>query len=121
MVDVQIALGLDFEINEGMARQLLQHMVEEAHAGLDLEFSRTVEIKGDADARFGSGARQRGLAHVLGVPANSGAVLAGGASAIQGGSSLLFPRPRAYMKPIFQQVRAHERAGTDAADMAWHD
>ena len=34
-IDVQIAFGLDVEIDQRMARQLLEHVVEEADAGLD--------------------------------------------------------------------------------------
>ncbi len=32
-IDVQVALGLERDVDQGVARQLLQHVVEEADAG----------------------------------------------------------------------------------------
>ena len=49
VVDVQVALGLDRHVDQRMARQLLQHMVEEADAGGDVEAAGAVDIDGDRD------------------------------------------------------------------------
>ena len=49
VVDVQVALGLDRHVDQRMARQLLQHVVEEADAGRDVEAAGAVDIDGDRD------------------------------------------------------------------------
>ena len=51
-VDMQIALRLHLEIDQAVARELLQHMVEKADAGRDLGTARAVEIDRDADLGF---------------------------------------------------------------------
>ena len=49
VVDVQVALGLDRHVDQRVARKLLQHMVEEADAGGDIEAAGAVDIDGDRD------------------------------------------------------------------------
>ena len=49
VVDMQVALGLDRHVDQRMARKLLQHMVEEADAGRDIEAARAVDIDCDRD------------------------------------------------------------------------
>ena len=49
-VDVQVALGLDLEIDQAVAGDLLEHVVEEADAGGELGGAGAVEV----DARPGS-------------------------------------------------------------------
>ena len=61
-IDPQIALGRDFEIDEAVAGQLLQHMVEETNAGGDGIASRPIQIDLDADIRLASRAVDRGAA-----------------------------------------------------------
>jgi len=51
-VDMQIALGRDLEIEHAVARDLVEHVVEERHAGGQRRFSAAVKIEGNADLRF---------------------------------------------------------------------
>ena len=52
VVDVQVALGLDRHVDQRMARQLVEHMVEEADAGRDVGLAGAVDIDGDRDLGF---------------------------------------------------------------------
>src|SRR5208283_2117205 len=47
LVDVEVALGFDFEIEETMARETIQHVIEEGNAGGDLAASAAVELERD--------------------------------------------------------------------------
>ena len=49
VVDMQVALGAQRDVDQAVARQLLQHVVEEADAGLDVVCAGAVEIDGDGD------------------------------------------------------------------------
>src|SRR5581483_326628 len=51
-VDVQIALRFDLEVDHGVARDLVQHVVEEADAGGELGPAGAVEIELDANLGF---------------------------------------------------------------------
>ena len=51
-IDVQIALCLDLQVDEAVARQLFQHMIQKADAGIDGILAAAVEIEGDADLGF---------------------------------------------------------------------
>ncbi len=51
-VDVQIALGFDFEIDQAVARNLIEHVIEEADAGRELGGPCAVEVDPHADLRF---------------------------------------------------------------------
>src|SRR3546814_4930489 len=52
LVDVKVALHAHRDVDQRMARQLLDHMVEEADAGGHRIIARAVEIDGDRDIRF---------------------------------------------------------------------
>ena len=43
-VDVQVALGLDLEVDQAVARDLVEHVVEERHAGGELRRAGAVEV-----------------------------------------------------------------------------
>ena len=55
-IDVQVALGLERDVDQGVAGQLLQHVVEEADAGGDVIGASAVEIDGRLDLRLLGGA-----------------------------------------------------------------
>ena len=63
VVDVQVALGLDGQVDAGMARQQVEHVVEEADAGRDRRRAGAVEIDRDLDVGFLGGALDRTFAH----------------------------------------------------------
>ncbi len=44
IIDVEIALGLDLEVEERVAGDLVQPVIEEADAGRDLGLARAIEI-----------------------------------------------------------------------------
>ena len=48
-IDVQITLGLDFEINQAVPCNLIHHVIEKRHACFERRHSRAVEIELDAD------------------------------------------------------------------------
>ena len=52
VVDVQVALGLDRDVDARMARQQVEHVVEEADAGRDRRRAGAVEIDRDRDVGF---------------------------------------------------------------------
>jgi hypothetical protein len=45
LVDMEVAAGLDHEVEEAMACETLKHMVEERHAGLDRAAAAAVEVE----------------------------------------------------------------------------
>ena len=63
-VDVKVALGDHFEVEHAVARHLIQHVVEETHAGGQLRLTRAVEVELDADLGLHGVAADLGLAHV---------------------------------------------------------
>jgi hypothetical protein len=62
-IDVQVALGLDAEVDARVARQQIEHMVEKADAGRDRRHAGAVEIDRDLDVGFLGGALDRAFAH----------------------------------------------------------
>src|SRR3990172_2167343 len=64
-IDVQVALGLQLHVDEAVARQLFQHVVEEADAGRDPRRAGAVEIDRRRDAGFLGGALYPGRTHGL--------------------------------------------------------
>ncbi len=63
IVDVAVALGANFDVDKGMTRQLIEHMIEKADAGRNIGKTRSVEIEADLDARFFGLACDCALAH----------------------------------------------------------
>ena len=59
-VDMQVALGLHRQVQQGVAAERRQHVVEEADAGGDLDLARAVERQGGADIGLGRGADDGG-------------------------------------------------------------
>ena len=51
-VDVQVAHALDVEVDQAVARDLVEHVVEEGHAGVQLLLAGAVEVDRDADLRL---------------------------------------------------------------------
>jgi hypothetical protein len=47
---VAIALGPNFDVDKGMARQLIEHMIEETNAGCNIGKARPIEVEADLDA-----------------------------------------------------------------------
>ena len=47
-VDVQVALGVDVEVDQAVAGDLVEHVVEEADAGRQLGRAGAVEVDADA-------------------------------------------------------------------------
>ncbi len=63
LVDVQIALHGHRNVDQRMARQLFDHMVEETDSGGHRIVARAVEIDGDRDIRFLGRALDGGGSH----------------------------------------------------------
>src|SRR6185437_7513051 len=60
VVDVQVALGAQRDVDQAVAAELLEHMVEEADAGLDVILAGAVEIDRGGDAGLLGHARDEG-------------------------------------------------------------
>ena len=52
VVDLGVALDAHREVHERVARERAEHVVEEAHAGLDVGGAGAVQIDGQADVRL---------------------------------------------------------------------
>ena len=63
MVDMQVALGLHRDVDAGMARQQIEHVVEKADAGRNRRRAGAVEIDRDLDVGFLGGAFDGRLTH----------------------------------------------------------
>ena len=63
LVDMEVALGVDRQVDQAVAGDLVQHVVEEADAGLDPALAGAVEVDGDRDVGFLGFARDGGAAH----------------------------------------------------------
>ena len=63
IVDVAVAFRADADVDQGVARELVQHMVEEADARRNVGRARSVEIEADLDARLFRLACDDALAH----------------------------------------------------------
>jgi len=62
VVDVQIALGLDRNVDARVARQEVEHVVEEADTGRDVRDTFAIEIDRDLDVGLLGGALDRTFA-----------------------------------------------------------
>ncbi len=65
LIDLEVALGADRQVDERMARDLVEHMVEKADARRDVGDPRAVEEQGDGNLGLFRLARDRGAAHRL--------------------------------------------------------
>src|SRR5271157_5189973 len=63
IVDVAVALGANGEVDEGMTRKLIEHVIEKADAGRDVGRARSVEVEADLHACLRGLAYDRALAH----------------------------------------------------------
>jgi hypothetical protein len=52
VVDVSITLGPNLHVDQGMARQLIEHVIEKTDASRDIGKARPIEVDSDLDARF---------------------------------------------------------------------
>lgn len=55
-VDVQVAGGVDVEVDQAVPGDLIEHVIEERHAGLEAGLAGAVQIQADADLGFGGAA-----------------------------------------------------------------
>jgi hypothetical protein len=69
LIDMEISLGADFDVDERMAGELLQHMIEEPDPGGDIGKASPIEIHPDLDVGFLGLACNGALAHDRIVPA----------------------------------------------------
>lgn len=67
VIDVEIAGGVDGEIEEGVFGEEFEHVVEEADAGVDVGGAGAVEVEGEGDVGFAGLAFSGGGACVHGV------------------------------------------------------
>ena len=63
VIDVQVAGGLDGQVDQGVAGQEIEHVVEKADPGRDRCRAAAVEIERDRDVGFVGGAFDRSFAH----------------------------------------------------------
>ena len=68
VIDVEVAGGLHRDVDPGMARQQVEHVIEKADPGRDRGLAAAVEIDGDRDVGFLGGALDGRLAHVSPAP-----------------------------------------------------
>lgn len=62
-VDMQVAFRLDLQIHHAVARDLVQHVVEEGHAGSQLGLACAVEVEANRDLGFERISGDFGLPH----------------------------------------------------------
>jgi hypothetical protein len=56
-VNVQVSYAMNVEVNQAVARDLVEHVVKKANAGRQLGLAGTVEVELDGDFGFGGVAR----------------------------------------------------------------
>jgi hypothetical protein len=56
VVDVEIAVGVEVDVEEGVFGEESEHVVEKGDAGVDAAAAVAVEVEAEADAGFGGGA-----------------------------------------------------------------
>jgi hypothetical protein len=49
---VQVALGVDVQVDQAVAGDLVQHVVEEGHAGIQLLLAGAIQVDRNADLRL---------------------------------------------------------------------
>ncbi len=63
IVDLEVALGVDPEIDQGVTTDLVEHMIEEADAGLHIGGAAAVQIHLEFDSGLPRVPLHRGLTH----------------------------------------------------------
>ncbi len=63
IVHVQVAIGADGQVDHGVARDLVEHVVEESDAGGDVRGAGAVEVDGHLDPGLGGLPGDLGAAH----------------------------------------------------------
>ncbi len=63
IIDMAVALGPNFDVDKGMTRQLIEHVIEETNAGCNIGKARPIEVEADLDACFLGLAYDCALAH----------------------------------------------------------
>ena len=63
VVDLEVALGADVQVDHRMPRQLVEHMVEEADAGLAVVLAAAVEVDPHRQRRLGGRPADLGPSH----------------------------------------------------------
>ena len=51
-IDVQVAIGLDVEIDHAVPSNLIEHMLQKREPGIELRLALSVEINTDGDLSF---------------------------------------------------------------------
>lgn len=51
-IDMQVALGFDVDIDQAVAGDLINHVIEERYAGVETRFTAAIEIDGYGDLRL---------------------------------------------------------------------
>jgi hypothetical protein len=64
---MKVAFGLDLKIDHAVARDLIEHVVEEPDAGSEPGFATAVEIETNLDLGFKGITGDLGLAHGMAV------------------------------------------------------
>ena len=77
-VDVQIAIRLDLQVDEAMAGNLVQHVLQEGYPRLEPGLAATVEIEPHANPRFQGMALNLGAAGGKGLCHGACGIVAGG-------------------------------------------
>src|SRR4029077_8223557 len=63
IVDMAVAHGPNLDIDKGMTREVIEHMIEETNAGCNIGKARSIEVEADFDARLLRLAYDCALAH----------------------------------------------------------
>jgi hypothetical protein len=63
IIDMAVALSPNFDVDKGMTRQLIEHMIEETNAGCNIGKARPIEVEADFDGRLLRLAYDCALAH----------------------------------------------------------
>jgi hypothetical protein len=84
-IDVQIALGLDVEVDQAMAGNLVEHVVEETDAGRELGGAGAVDVQAHPDLGFVGFAGDIGgaVGHKISFKALISASFSGGAPTVR--------------------------------------
>jgi len=52
VVDVGVVLAVDIQVDEAVAHDLVEHVIEEGHAGVELALAGAVQVDAHRDLRF---------------------------------------------------------------------